>query len=549
MADIVINTKVNAPDGNALAAIKKELKEMKSLALNGDGAAAKRVAELTDKLEDLKDTTKSLKGDGVERLQGSFALLNESLRTGDVGKFGTALKGVGQAMSAIPLLLVIEGIKVLIDNFDKVTEYLKIFFNVATDGEKEIKKLNKELENTKKINEASIAAISNEIRVMEAQGKSKAQILAKQKELNALKIKELEIDIELQKAKIKEIFLNDSITETITRQTIALQRKLGNDKVADTLEKALFKDKLDRAKEQTDAITKDAIAIANLKTDIQIAEINNDKEQFKQGEELRAKRKKADEDELKAYDERLAYIAKQNEAIAKQKEADRLKGIEDLNLSREEELNAMSLYLEEDLKIKAEKKKKEEEMDKYAEEQKKLRAQREVEIEKNVVASLTGLSELYFNQKLAMAEGDEVAQLEIKKRAFQVDKAFRVAQATIDGIGSVTKTLASGGALALPLAISMGVLAAVNIAKILATKFNPGSTGGGGVSIKPSISSGGGNSQPVTNQLPKNNLEQNQSNTTFDDNGNKTGGTNWISIKEVRDVDRRVNRVTEQTKF
>jgi hypothetical protein len=54
MADVVINTKVEAPDTSALQAIKKELKEMKSLSLNGDGVAAKRVAELTDKLEDLK---------------------------------------------------------------------------------------------------------------------------------------------------------------------------------------------------------------------------------------------------------------------------------------------------------------------------------------------------------------------------------------------------------------------------------------------------------------------------------------------------------------
>ena len=46
----------------SLAELKKELKAAQSAALNGDGVAAKRVAELKDKLDDLKDATKTLQG-------------------------------------------------------------------------------------------------------------------------------------------------------------------------------------------------------------------------------------------------------------------------------------------------------------------------------------------------------------------------------------------------------------------------------------------------------------------------------------------------------
>jgi len=59
--------------------IRKELTKAKAAALNGDGAAAKRVAELTDKMEDLKDETRSLQGSGVEKLKNSSSVKALSL--------------------------------------------------------------------------------------------------------------------------------------------------------------------------------------------------------------------------------------------------------------------------------------------------------------------------------------------------------------------------------------------------------------------------------------------------------------------------------------
>ena len=81
--------------------------------------AGQKLAGLKDKVEDLNDSTKSLKGSGVEKLTSSFRLLGEGIGTFDFDKVKIGFKGVGAAMSAIPIFLIIEGLKLLWDNFDK----------------------------------------------------------------------------------------------------------------------------------------------------------------------------------------------------------------------------------------------------------------------------------------------------------------------------------------------------------------------------------------------------------------------------------------------
>ena len=107
---------------NSIKELKAELKAAQSAALNGDGKAAKRVAELKDKMDDLKDTTKSLQGSGVEKISSGFSLLGQGFKDFDFDKIKTGFKGVGAAMSAIPIFLIIEGISYLVQNFDELSK-------------------------------------------------------------------------------------------------------------------------------------------------------------------------------------------------------------------------------------------------------------------------------------------------------------------------------------------------------------------------------------------------------------------------------------------
>ena len=51
--------------------------------------AGKKLADLKDKVEDLNDATKSLKGSGVEKLNASFSLLSEGIGTFNGDKIKT----------------------------------------------------------------------------------------------------------------------------------------------------------------------------------------------------------------------------------------------------------------------------------------------------------------------------------------------------------------------------------------------------------------------------------------------------------------------------
>jgi hypothetical protein len=529
MADVAVNIKVNA-DVNALTAIKKELKEMKALALNGDGAAAKRVAELTDKLDDLKDSTKSLKGDGVERLQSSFGLLNESLRTGDLDKAKIAFKGIGTAMSAIPLLLLIEGLKALFDNFDKVVEIAKVFFGAFSTGEQTVKRLNKELEKQKEINKGLIAGLEDEIKLMEAQGVSSDKILAKKKEMNALKIKELEIDARLQLARIKEIVDNDSIYESYQRKSAAVLSSLGQEEKANQILRMLDKDKADRAKEAVAKVKEDIVNINHLKTQDRIDEINNIKSHEKK--KIEVVREIAD-DNRKAEKEHREFLAK----IAEEEEKKRQQSIKD----SDDLFKELSKQQDEDDKIARDKKKKDKD-DALKEDD--LRQQRAFEIAKNYTQAASEVSAMFFDWQLRAAEGNEAKQLEIKKRAFNVEKAFKAVQAGIDTTAAVMKTYAGGGVLATPLAISMGVLGAANVAKILAARFNPGSAGAASSSTPRLDFSSGGGSNPAAQPIP----QRSQDSTQFDESGNRVTKV-VVLASDIKDVTRSVARVEEQAKF
>jgi hypothetical protein len=140
-------------ESNSLKQLRLDLKAAQSAALNGDGKAAERVTELKDKIDDLKDSTQSLQGSGVERLNTSIGLLTEGFANFDTDKVKTGFKGIGAAMSAIPIVLLIEGVKLLIDNFDKVKEVVQNL----------IPSLKEQFNLTKELNSANVEAAKNAI--------------------------------------------------------------------------------------------------------------------------------------------------------------------------------------------------------------------------------------------------------------------------------------------------------------------------------------------------------------------------------------------------
>lgn len=211
-------------EAHSIRAVRLEMKELTAIILaGGEGSkdAAKRLAELKDKLDDVQDATKILKGTGIEQLNASMRTFSEALQNFDGDKFKLAMNGIGTAMKAIPIFLLLEGIKLLIENFDKIFAFAQSFTDVA----KEAKKLQLEHEKLVKSTESQVRALglleakqNAQITLMVAEGKGIKEVEEAEKKLQETKIKKLKLQaIELGSAamaaaaKVREIEQNETI--------------------------------------------------------------------------------------------------------------------------------------------------------------------------------------------------------------------------------------------------------------------------------------------------------------------------------------------------
>jgi hypothetical protein len=123
--DISIKVAIDSADADkSIKQIKQSLKDLKNVK-PGDKLfddAQKAATKYKEKLDDIKDAAGAAAGSGVEKLTSSMNLLKDGFVNADPGKLSIGMKGLGMAMKAIPIFLVIEGIRWLIENFEKLTK-------------------------------------------------------------------------------------------------------------------------------------------------------------------------------------------------------------------------------------------------------------------------------------------------------------------------------------------------------------------------------------------------------------------------------------------
>lgn len=106
----------------------------------------------------------------------------------------------------------------------------------------------------------------------------------------------------------------------------------------------------------------------------------------------------------------------------------------------------------------------------------KQKADAKQQIETQSFAAAKGLSDAFFAIQLNNAKGNAEQELKIRKKQFEVDKAFSIARAVIDGVRAVQAALTIPPPFGPILAGVNGLLAAANVAKIASTKFDGGSS-------------------------------------------------------------------------
>ena len=525
---VVITTEVKTGNAvNSLKELKRELKEAQAAALNGDGKAAKRVAELKDRMDDLTDATKTFQGSGVERATSSLNLLGDGFRNLDLDKVKTGFKGLGAAMSAVPIFLLVEGIIYLIQNFEELSQGNGLlakslrFVGDIIDGivdsvyaltdaigltnsalDEQGEAIKESAETTKTAMDSQVAAYDRQIKLAQAAGKSTVEIeKAKQKafiETNLVFVKQIEAFVraggELDEEKKRILTASLEAIKTAANEQKVIDIKQQQDTIKASEEAYKRKQELKQKElEDSKKLADDLFAQLSQQQDIE------DSQAKFRAEEKR----KALEEEIKQaeYAEKVKYEYAKQAALENEK----------INAEVNERIKASNQAVD-DAKVRG-------------------------------LEAGKALSEAFFAFQLNRANGNAAREMEIRKRMFQVDKAFNVARATQDGIRSVQAALTippPGGQI---LAGVNAALAAGNIAKILATKFDGGNIQGGADNLNATVPTSQTNIPTVQNTSAPN---INPQTTTFDEQG-RVNNRVYVVESDITKTQERVARIDERS--
>lgn len=231
-----------------------------------------------------------------------------------------AQEGLNTAMKANPLGVIILAIVAVAAALYGLNKWLTASSEETKQLERENQKLIKAYEKQQVITKARTTVLQSEFDLLKAQGASVEELRKKQAEINAEKEKELLLNIEvikssiaLNKQKIADVQANDSLWESYLNASAAVQRFLGQEKQAEMTEALIAQNKRERAEEFVTALEEQENALVQAEADyaaflneIQIQEIEFDKEaesrreketeRIKEHNEKRAQLYKADKD-------------------------------------------------------------------------------------------------------------------------------------------------------------------------------------------------------------------------------------------------------------
>lgn len=471
--------------------------------------------KLKDKIGDLNDTLKTTQGSGLEKFKNSLSLIREGFTNLDPGKLKIGIQGatqafggLGKAIAATGIGLLVVGIVKLIQNFDELKKVGglvgKVFtaigdtINFLIDGIKEFS------DSIGLTNFALAEATEAEKKYGEAIAETNRQIGEQRRKQLVLTGKLSEEEAARQNA--KEKFVTDFLKiQAEARQKIeedsseAGKKKIEEERQAkikllqETYVSELLairkgeKDKADaQAKAQSDAAKK--LAEDRKKLEQQFSGENELERLNRQEKETlaEAKRLGASEETLlnirQEFFNRRLKLADDSEKEIEAKTVTSVKStIEKVGLTiQETPLPPLVIPVITPI---------EEVKNFFIQYEEQIKAT--LQISEQFVNALSSLNDLVTTNKVKNLERGSVAEQIILRKSFERNKKLAIAGAVISGIQGVVNALTAkstipepfGTALKIATAVSVAAATAVNIAKIAATKFessSPPSAGGGG---------------------------------------------------------------------
>jgi len=539
--------------GNSLNDLKKQYKDLKVALSNAvDPKDFSRLSsELNDvegKIGDINDIANLATGSGVEQLQKGIALVGEGFKNFDFEKTKIGFKGIATAMKGIPIFLIIEGIKFLIESFDGLTKsngFLGEAFRFIGEIIDGVKQGFKDLADaigltTFAADEASDRQIKAAERLAEGvqnAGKKMESIYDRQIALAKAQGKST---IDLEKQKQNEIIKTSGIVQDqLLLQSKEIQKKYANDKEKRDEELKKINDSYKISIENQ----------VNANNQLLIIEATLQSEKTEKAKKAAEDRKKIAEDESKFLKDKNKELLDDYNNYQKSKEDADKKAAEEK--SKAEDLAIEAEIQADQKKFEADKKKREEDLADYKKaEAAKLSAR--AALEKASFDAAKNLSDAIFSIQIGNAKKGSAEELKLKKQQFNINKAFAVTQAIMDGRRAIQTVLASYPApFNIPIAIATGISSAANIAKIASAKFDGGgASSGGGGGAAPQIGSTSLPTPPTINN-PNNNTS-----TMFDAQGNNLGNEQrtsqqpikvFVTETDISDIQNRANKLKTQT--
>lgn len=538
----------------------------------------KAINETEGKIGDLNDSFQTLRGSGVERLNGSLGLLKEGFLSADPGKISTGFKGLGAAMSAVPIFLLIEGLTYLVQNFEEVVNVVKNVIGVVDEQAEAQKRLNKELQETSfTLNELGLS-----YKYFESQRKQGLAIEIEQ--LNKRGAKQIEIDnliIESEQKKLDKLKkIRDEATvlgvQDLTKyqnavfeqedQIAVLNAKNATERVklaqeAYEKQKAIgaanaaeFNRLLGLQQEYEEAVNAARIADAQAASDKEVAIIKKqieDENAFRsylRTQNSEQEREIADslESERRLRSEnRLAYDAAFQQVNLEQKisfiEQERDLALTNEQLTQQQRIEVIEKAENDIFNLKVKK------ANDYA------------TIAEQGIMGVQAIADIAFEIQSARLEKGSKEEDEAARKRFNVNKGLQIANAAIQGAQAVLAAFSSGAAIPIAGVIAgpafaavAGAVALANIAKIANTQYKSSA------STSPSSSSGGVGTIP---NIPTS-LSPSQSPSfapsTFNPSGQANAQTStevtepvkvYVLESDIRNVTNKVNVIESRATF
>ena len=469
----------------------------------------RELGALNDKVQDLGRSVNTLSGDPLERLNTSFGMIGSSLMSLDFGGAITGLQGMSSAISDVKMDDIIGGIKglgqsfldlgkALLNNPIFLTATILTAIGVAlyeygqtmpfvTDETKQLAAA------TKEATDASIGALKAfdlEERKLRALGVAEKEIIAIRREKTKQVINDSKKQLEAELKILQEQEASQkSSSERQAKYILGGQALIGMalEKTGELFGLVASKEKVEEQKKNVDDL-KNKIA----EYEVQILELNKKETDLTTKQQTKSTERVKQEEKNLIDRKKLTekYLNEESDAIFMEEEKKSLTEI-DFEKKRQENARIAAVQLGE-LKSK------------YSSEYAKKQAQ--IELEEADKASQKKLAgeQAYQAAKLQIAQQAFGALMDLNsfltdsglvnaKKSFQINKALGIAQASIatyEGATNAFKTASASPitigfpgypALMAGIAVTAGL---AKVAKIAATKFNPGSTtppsGGGG---------------------------------------------------------------------